>query len=275
MNLLSCLFISTHLLNTGYTPATPKPITDSIHTTVNKIKTTAEGTYELKWADEFDGNTINKDNWTFETGNGRNGWGNNEKEYYQPDNAIVKDGQLIITARKQSMGGFPYTSSRMITKGKQEFTYGRIEARMKLPQGQGQWPAFWMLGANIDAVSWPKCGEIDIMENTNTSDTILGTLHWFNTAYTYSGGKTTSTPTAYHVYSIDWTPKAITWFIDGVQFHTVNITDELNGTDEFHKPFFLLLNLAIGGNLPGQQVDEDKLPASMYVDYVRVYQLKK
>lgn len=228
-------------------------------------------TYQLQWSDEFDGTAVNTNNWTFETGGG--GWGNNEKEYYQSQNAAVTGGNLVITARKQSVGGLPYTSARLITRGKREFTYGRFEARIKLPQGQGQWPAFWMLGADIGTNPWPKCGEIDIMENTNTSNTVLGTMHWFNTAYSMYGGSTTTTPTDYHVYRVDWTPTAITWFVDGVQFHTGNIANNINGTGEFHNPFFLLLNLAVGGNLPGQTIDESRLPANMYVDYVRVYQL--
>jgi len=230
-------------------------------------------TYQLQWSDEFDGSAVNTTNWAFETGGG--GWGNNEQQYYQSQNASVANGNLVITARKQSAGGLPYTSARLITRGKREFTYGRFEARIKLPQGQGQWPAFWMLGANIATVPWPGCGEIDIMENTNTSSSVLGTMHWFNTAYSYYGGNTTTTPTDYHVYRVDWTPTAITWFVDGVQFFTGNIANNINGTEEFHRPFFLLLNMAVGGNLPGQTINESRLPASMYVDYVRVYQLRE
>jgi len=228
-------------------------------------------TYQLQWSDEFNGTAVNTTNWAFETGGG--GWGNNEQEYYQSQNATVDNGNLVITARKENVAGLPYTSARLITKGKREFTYGRFEARIKLPQGQGQWPAFWMLGANISTVPWPGSGEIDIMENTNTSNTVLGTMHWFNTSYSYYGGNTSTTPTNYHIYRVDWTPTAITWFVDGVQFHTGNIANNINGTEEFHRPFFLLLNLAVGGNLPGQTIDESRLPASMYVDYVRVYQL--
>lgn len=228
--------------------------------------------YQLVWSDEFNGSAVNTANWTFETGGG--GWGNNEQQYYQASNASVANGNLVITAKKQSAGGLPYTSARLITKGKKEFKYGRFEARIKLPQGQGQWPAFWMLGANISTVPWPKCGEIDIMENTNTSNTVLGTMHWFSNAYAYYGGNTSTSPTAYHIYRVDWTNTGIAWFVDGVQFHLGNITNNINGTEEFHLPFFLILNMAVGGNLPGQTIDETKLPASMYVDYVRVYQLQ-
>lgn len=229
-------------------------------------------TYQLVWSDEFDGSAVNTANWSFETGGG--GWGNNEQQYYQATNATVANGNLVITAKKQSAGGLPYTSARLITKGKREYKYGRFEARIKLPQGAGQWPAFWMLGANINTVSWPKCGEIDIMENINTSTTVLGTMHWFSNAYAYYGGNTTTTPTAYHVYRVDWTPNSIAWFVDGVQFHTGDITNNINGTEEFHLPFFIILNMAVGGNLPGQTIDESRLPANMYVDYVRVYQLQ-
>jgi beta-glucanase (GH16 family) len=229
--------------------------------------------YQLVWSDEFNGTSVNTSNWTMETGAG--GWGNNEKQFYQSQNATVSNGNLVITARKETVQGWPYTSARMISKGKREFTYGRIEARIRVSQGQGQWPAFWMLGANISPnVPWPQCGEIDIMENTNTSNTVLGTIHWFNNGHAQYGGNTGTTPTNYHVYRIDWTPTGITWFVDGVQFHIANIQNNINGTDEFHRPFFIIMNLAIGGNLPGQNIDESRLPANMFVDYVRVYQMQ-
>lgn len=229
-------------------------------------------TYQQIWSDEFDGNAVNTSNWSFETGVGDNGWGNNEQQYYQSSNASVANGILNITARKQSVGGRQYTSARMISRDKRQFTYGRIEARMKLPLGQGLWPAFWMLGSNIGTVGWPACGEIDIMEHTNSSNNILGTIHWNGTnGYFYYTGNTYTSAADYHVYRIDWTPTAITWYVDGVQFHTANIANNINSTEEFHRPHFLLLNLAVGGNLPGQTIDESKLPATMSVDYVRVY----
>jgi beta-glucanase (GH16 family) len=242
--------------------------TDTIAVTPKQVPT-----YQLKWSDEFDGNAIDTTNWSFEKGGG--GWGNNEQQFYQSQNARIFSGNLVITARKESAGGLPYTSARLISKGKREFTYGRIEARIKLPQGQGQWPAFWMLGANNSTVTWPGCGEIDIMENTNTSTAVLATLHWLDTTYIYRGDSTRTTPTNYHIYRIDWTPKAITWFVDGQQFYRANIEGNINGTAEFHRPFFLLLNMAVGGNLPGQKVDQSRLPAKMYIDYVRVYQLTR
>lgn len=265
INLMLCLIAGAQLLSSCKKDVNASSENSSTNTDPRAVS------YQLLWSDDFDGNAVNQANWSFETGAG--GWGNNEKQYYQPDNATVADGNLIITAKKQSVGGAPYTSARMITRGKKEYTYGRFEARIKLPQGQGQWPAFWMLGSNIGSVGWPKCGEIDIMENVNTNSQVLGTIHWFDQAYAYYGGNTNTTPQNYHVYRVDWTPTSITWYVDNIQFHVANIANSINGTDEFHRPFFLLLNMAIGGNLPGQTIDESRLPAKMYVDYVKVYKI--
>ena len=232
--------------------------------------TTTTSFTTLVWSDEFDGTTVNTSNWSFETGGG--GWGNNEKEYYQAANATVANGELVITAKKQRVKANNYTSARLKTQGKHEFTYGRMEARIKLPLVQGLWPAFWMLGANINTVSWPACGETDIMEHINTDNIIYGTIHWDNNGHVSYGGNTTTTPADYHIYAVEWDSAAIRWYLDGVKFVEANILNNINGTDEFHKPFFILLNLAVGGNWPGQTIDDSKLPASMYVDYVRVYQ---
>lgn len=225
-------------------------------------------TYQQVWADEF--TTGISPSWVFETGGG--GWGNNEKQYYQRANATVANGILQITARKENVGGYPYTSSRMKTQGTKEFRYGKIEARMKLPLGQGLWPAFWMLGSNINTVSWPACGEIDVMEHINAENKVYGTVHWDNNGHAEYGGNIITSPDAYHVYTIEWEPAYIRWFVDGVKYHEINITNNTGGTEEFQRPFFLLLNLAVAGNWPGQTVDESKLPATMFVDYVRVYQ---
>ena len=225
--------------------------------------------YQLVWSDEFSGTIVDTTNWNFETGAG--GWGNNEKEFYQASNAKVLNGMLRITARKPTVRFPYYTSSRMTTKGKREFQYGKMEARIKLPVAQGLWPAFWMLGANIDAVNWPACGETDIMEHINTDNYIYGTIHWDNNGHAQYGGNTASSPSLYHLYTVEWDSASIRWYIDGIQFWTANILNNINGTDEFHKPFFLLLNLAIGGDWPGQIIDDSKLPATMFVDYVRVY----
>lgn len=225
-------------------------------------------TYQLVWADEFNGSISPA--WKFETGGG--GWGNNEKQYYQAANATVTATDLLITAKKESVGGMPYTSARMKTDGLKSFTYGKMEARIKLPLGQGLWPAFWMLGSNIGTVGWPKCGEIDIMEQINADSRTYGTAHWDNNGQADYGQSTPTAANVYHVYSVEWTPTAITWKVDGTQYNSINIANGAGGTDEFQRPFFLLLNMAVAGNWPGQTVDESKLPATMYVDYVRVYQ---
>ncbi|RZL08738.1 MAG: glycosyl hydrolase family protein, partial [Hymenobacter sp.] len=228
-------------------------------------------TYQQVWADEFT-NGIGPD-WVFETGN-NGGWGNNEKEYYQAANATVVNGELRITAKKESVNGYSYTSARMKTQGLKDFKFGRIEARMKLPLGQGLWPGFWMMGSNITTVNWPSCGEIDIMEHINATNTIFGTAHWNSNGHAQYGLTTSvTTPDDWHVYSIEWTPTYIKWFADGNQFCVINIANGVGNTGAFQNPFFILLNLAVGGNLPGQTIDESKLPATLAVDYVRVSQL--
>ncbi|WP_198018967.1 family 16 glycosylhydrolase [Asinibacterium sp. OR53] len=230
-------------------------------------------TYQLVWADEFNGTSLDSTNWVFDIGG--NGWGNNELEYYQKANATVVDGNLVITAKKETVGNNPYTSSRLKTQGKQSFTYGRIEARIKMPVGQGLWPAFWLLGTNISSVGWPKCGEIDIMEHINADSLIYGTAHAYdNGQHVSSGDKMLSSPATYHVYDVEWDAYSITWHIDGTLYHTVNLNSNINSTGAFFNPFFIIFNLAVGGNWPGSQIDDTRIPASMYVDYVRVYQLK-
>ncbi|GAA5038512.1 hypothetical protein GCM10011506_36390 [Marivirga lumbricoides] len=226
--------------------------------------------WQLVWQDEFT-NGIGPD-WVFETGNG--GWGNNELQYYRSQNATVQNGNLVITAKQENFGGSNYTSARMKTQGRKSFKYGRIEARMALPSGQGLWPAFWMLGSNITSVGWPACGEIDIMEHVNTAPEVHGTIHWrdHNGDYANYGGYTNTNVGAYHVYSVEWNQNAIRWFIDGQQYHVVDISNGVNGTSEFQNNFFILLNLAVGGNWPGFSIDNGALPAQMLVDYVRVYQ---
>jgi len=243
--------------------------------TVPKPASSSTGTipgYQLVWSDEFNGNAVDTTSWNFEIGG--QGWGNHEQEYYQPNNATVNDGNLIITGRKEDVGANHYTSSRMTTQGKHEFTYGRIEARIKMPVGQGFWPAFWMLGADIKTVGWPASGETDIMEHINTDSLIYGTLHWDNNGHVQSGDTIASTPSGYHVYAVEWDASAIRWYVDKTKYHEVNIANNVNSTDEFHQPSFILLNLALGGDWPGQTIDDSKLPAKMYVDYVRVYKKK-
>lgn len=229
-------------------------------------------TWQLVWQDEFT-NGIGPD-WVFETGTGSGGWGNNELQYYRSQNASVQNGQLVITARNESFGGMNYTSARMKTQGRKSWKYGKIEARIAMPAFQGVWPAFWMLGDNIGTAGWPACGEIDIEEHVNTENRNYGTIHWSdpNNNHASYGGNTAVTVTGFHTYSIEWTASSIKWFVDGVQYHEANILNGINGTNEFHNNFFIILNMAIGGNWPGFTVNNAALPANMYVDYVRVYQ---
>lgn len=228
--------------------------------------------WQLVWQDEFN-SSIGPD-WVFETGTGSGGWGNNELQYYRQENATIENGQLVITAKKENFGGMAYTSARMKTQGRKSWTYGKIEARIAMPSFTGSWPAFWMLGSNISSIGWPSCGEIDIMEHVNTSADVHGTVHWTgsNNLYASYGTATPVAVTAYHTYTIEWTSAYIKWFVDGRQYNEINIQNNVGGTEEFQRDFFILLNFAIGGNWPGFSVDQNAFPAKMYVDYVKVYQ---
>jgi beta-glucanase (GH16 family) len=233
--------------------------------------------WTLVWSDEFNESTINPDNWTYDLGTGSGGWGNNELEYYtsRTNNVRIENGNLVIQARQESYGGMNYTSARLKSQGLQSWTYGRIEASIRLPSGQtqGLWPAFWMLGNNFGSVGWPECGEIDLMERVNLNTTINGTIHWYdNGEADYGSISSVLDFTQYHVYAIEWDPGMITWYVDGNPFLQANITNNINNTGAFHLPFFILLNLAVGGNWPGSPDAATTFPATMYVDYVRVYQ---
>jgi beta-glucanase (GH16 family) len=230
-------------------------------------------TWNLVWSDEFS-SPLSSANWSYEIGTGSGGWGNNELQYYtnRSQNIQVVNGNLEITALKESYGGMGYTSARIKSKGLKEFKYGKIEARMKLPSGKGIWPAFWMLGSNIDSVSWPRCGEIDIMERVNTEPYVHGTVHWDSNGYASFGRQSGNLDfSQYHTYSIEWDSKYIRWFVDGVQYNEILIENNAGGTEEFQQSFFLLLNLAVGGNWPGSPDGSTPFPAKMFVDYVRVY----
>lgn len=232
-------------------------------------------TWNLVWSDEFNGTSLNTSNWVAETGTGSGGWGNNELQYYtnRSQNLQVTGGNLVITARKESYGGMQYTSARIKTQGLKSFKYGKIEARIKLPSGQGLWPAFWMLGDNITSVGWPKSGEIDIMERINHEGNVHGTVHWDANGYASYGRASGAVDfSQYHVYSIEWDANYIRWFVDGVQFNEILIQNGTGNTEEFQKPFFILLNMAVGGNWPGAPNSSTPFPSQMLVDYVRVYQ---
>lgn len=234
--------------------------------------TTAQTNWVLLWSDEFSGTQLNADHWTHEYGGG--GWGNNEWVYYtaNPENIEVSNGTLKITARNEGVGPMQYTSARIITKDNFSFQYGKVEARIKLPLGQGLWPAFWMLGDAISTVGWPSCGEIDIMEHVNNSSNASCAVHWNNNGHVFTGQQYTVDVTAYHTYGAIWTEDEIQCYIDGDIYYTFPIGAANGSLTEFQAPFFLLLNMAIGGNLPGNPDASTPFPATMEVDYVRVYQ---
>ena len=245
----------------------------------------------LVWSDNFseaDG-VVNKSNWTFNIGTGDNGWGNNELQYYtdRPENVVVKDGMLEITAIKESFQGAGYTSGRILSKGLYELQYGRIEARIKLPYGKGYWPAFWMLGANIQEGDetpddpatdvWPLAGEIDIMEYLGDNPTtVFGSVHGPG----YSGGnaitkdyvlKNGRFDNDFHVFGIEWGENYINYYVDNVLYNQIT-PEDVTGEWVFNKPFFLILNLAVGGNFPGAPNENTVFPQTMYIDYIKVYQ---
>lgn len=239
--------------------------------------------YKLVWHDEFniDGHPDSA-KWDFNIGG--HGWGNAEKQFYTDEisNARVIDGKLIITAREETMYEKSYTSARLTTKSTGgHFKYGKILARIKLPYGQGIWPAFWMLGANKDSIGWPGCGEIDIMEmvgGKGRENTTHGTMHWkdLDGRHAYKGSEYSLNEGIFaddfHLFSVEWDPEKINWFVDNNLIHSMEITsDEF---DAFHKPFFLLLNVAVGGHWPGYPDSTTTFPQQMEIDYVRVFQMK-
>ncbi|MGB3774046.1 MAG: glycoside hydrolase family 16 protein [Leeuwenhoekiella sp.] len=228
----------------------------------------------LVWSDEFDiPGAPNPDNWSYDLGTGNSGWGNNESQYYtdRTDNIIVEDGFLKITAQREDFMGSEFTSSRILTQDKQEFTYGRMEIRAKLPQGGGTWPAIWMLGANFEEVGWPTTGEIDIMEHVGNAPTeVLSTLHFPGNSG--GNGVTQSVEVAgveeeFHIYRLIWGPENLFFYVDDNLYHTFDNREDL----PFNKDFFFILNVAMGGNLGGN-IDPAYTSGQMEVDYVRVYQ---
>lgn len=233
----------------------------------------------LVWSEEFNYTGLpDPTKWNFETGGG--GWGNNELQYYtdSENNAYVDNGVLTITAREEQVGGRDYTSARITTQGKFDVKYGRIEARIKLPYGQGIWPAFWMLGANFSQVGWPMCGEIDIMEmvgGPNRDNTCHSTIHWDNNGQHAEYGQSYTLPTGifadnFHVFGITWNAQEIRGYVDDVEYFVADITPA--GLSEFQNNFFLILNVAVGGNWPGSPDETTEFPQTMQVDWIRVYQ---
>tara|TARA_B100000963_G_scaffold361691_1_gene398734 strand:- start:1737 stop:2927 length:1191 start_codon:yes stop_codon:yes gene_type:complete len=242
----------------------------------------ASESYEGKsliWSDEFEGETIDLNNWTYDLGNGSGGWGNNELQTYtsSTNNSFVADGKLFIVAEKEGEGA--YTSARLKSLNLQDFEFGRIDVRAILPKGQGIWPAIWMLGANYPEQGWPACGEIDIMELLgHLPGTVHGTAHWGIdwSNWNHQGLSTSIYPAnfdeEFHVFSIDWSEDNIDFIMDDDVFFNIN-PSMMNGQPyPFNNPFFFILNVAVGGNWPGYPDETTTFPVFMAVDYVRVYQ---
>ena len=241
----------------------------------------------LVWSDEFDvDGAPNPSSWTYDLGDGTQqglppGWGNNEFQIYtsNAENVRVENGMLVITALQNANG---YTSARIKTQGLFEQQYGRFEARIRLPQGKGLWPAFWLLGNNCDQNPWPGCGEIDIMENVGDEPTtVFGSVHGPN----FSGGESISKKyeltdgrfdTEFHVFGIEWSPNRINYYVDDVLYNSITpdtVADETDGNGQwvFDNSMYMILNVAVGGNLPGFPNADTTFPQRMFVDYVRVY----
>ncbi len=236
--------------------------------------------YERMWRDEFTGAALDTSIWNYNIGTGSSGWGNNELQYYtnRPENSYMDNGKLIIQARKESFSGSAYTSARLTTKNKKDFTFGRVDIRAKLPKGKGIWPALWMLGKKIDQVSWPNCGEIDIMEVLgHEPNKVHGTIHYGPQGATSSTQRTATytLPTGdfsekFNVYSLIWTADNVEILVNDISYFRTTRA-QVGAIYPFNEPFYMLLNLAVGGNWPGSPDATTVFPQQMAVDYVRVF----
>jgi beta-glucanase (GH16 family) len=258
-----------------------------VHASAQTPAASPAAQWTLSWSDEFngpEGSPVDASKWVTETGG--NGWGNDELEYYtnRPQNSYQHDGNLVIKVLQEKYTGADgvtrnYTSARLKSLGKFDQTYGRFESRIKIPRGQGIWPAFWMLGKDIDKPGWPACGEIDIMENIGKEPAMVhGTIHGpgysgeqgIGSPYTASGGKAVADD--YHVFAVEWEPNVIRFYLDEHLYATRTPADLPKGTKwVYDHPFFLLLNVAVGGGWPGSPDATSTFPQEMLVDYVRVY----
>ena len=231
---------------------------------------------KIVWEENFNGDNLELQSWNFEIGDGCPelcGWGNNERQVYTKINHRLSNGRLYIEAKKI---GKEYSSSKITTKGKQEFQYGKIEVRAKLPIGKGLWPAFWMLGSNIDTVGWPQCGEIDILEYVGKEpEYIFTSLHTpdsFGSTLNTKKDVIEGIEEGFHTYAIDWTKDRIQFLIDDQLFYTFGPEDKNEKVWPFDQPFYILVNLAIGGNFGGPDVDDSVFPQEFVIDYIKVYQ---
>jgi beta-glucanase (GH16 family) len=237
----------------------------------------------LVWSDEFDGPALNTAAWSNQNGDGCPslcGWGNNELEYYtdRPDNLFFQDGKLVIEAKREDFGGKSYTSSKILTSGKKTFKFGRIDIRARLPKGKGIWPALWLLPQDDVYGGWPRSGEIDLMELVgHEPNKVYGTLHYgpgpgstqTSRGYTLPSGNFSD---EFHVFSVEWKQDQIKWYVDNNLYSTVNRADIGSLNWPFNEQFFLIFNLAVGGNWPGNPDATTYVPQWMIVDYIRVYQ---
>jgi beta-glucanase (GH16 family) len=234
--------------------------------------------YHVAWSDEFNTPVFNTNNWNYETGGG--GWGNNELEYYtgRMQNLFQSNGNLIIEARKETYGSSSYTSARINTSGKQQFQFGRIDMRAKLPTSKGMWPALWMLGSNFGTAGWPGCGETDIMELVGSNaKQVVGSIHWKQanaSEGTYNNVFNASQDFAqqFHVFSLVWDTNTVQILVDDQVYVSGTNANVASGTYPFNAPFFLIFNVAVGGDWPGPPDITTVFPQRMFVDYVRVFQ---
>lgn len=264
--------------------APPEPTATPLPTETTVPTATPEGYvegWEMIWQDEFDGPEIDPDKWTHETGGG--GWGNRELQYYTefPENSYIEDGALVIEAREERYIGRDYTSARMRTLGKGDWKYGRFEARIRLPEGQGIWPAFWMLPSTYSYGGWPSSGEIDIMEMVaHEVGRVHGTLHYGGLGnHIYTGDHFDLPPGEkfidnFHIFAVEWEEGEIRWYIDGELYQTQNEWETRNADfpAPFDQEFHIILNMAVGGEWPKAPDETTVFPQRLVVDYVRVYQ---
>ena len=271
-------------------PPPPLPVNVNIQnptlTLVDNLPVEPGDTPALVWSDEFDAAQLDPETWFFESGDGSQygipGWGNDELQWYLPDNAKVENGNLVVSARAESQGGRSFTSARIHTRDRFAFRYGRVEARMKLPGGQGLWPAVWLLPQEASYGTWAASGEIDIMEGVNLGaaggNTIYGTIHYgAESPNDQSSAEQylvpTDTTAEFHVYAIEWDPTELRWYVDDTLYAVQNSwsTTTAPFPAPFDQPFYILFNVAVGGNFPGPPDSGTVFPVSMEVDYVRVY----
>jgi len=279
--MLSTATVVLGLLASGCTQNPPGPtITASTEPVKNEAVNSAEKPFadytELVWEDEFEGNSLNGQKWSPEI---KDTWYNNEKQATTNDrkNLAVTGGNLVITAQKEAYNGKEYTSARIITKGHRDFTFGRIDVRAKLPKGKGIWPAIWMLGSNDSQVSWPACGEIDIMElKGSTPQTNISTIHFGTSVATKPPGltRTYSLPSGdfagdFHIFSVVRSLNKVRMYVDGNEYFTAVDTDV--SVYPFNNPFYMILNVAVGGDFDGDPDASTIFPQQMLVDYVKYY----